>query len=213
MSKAGALTTREAAERLGVSMRTVQLWVEAGVIPAWKTPGGHRRIPADAIDRVSDSQRAAFGRPLRIQPGGIEILLVEDDPFQRELIAGMLRCHLPHLHLRTAADGYEGLIRAGQKTPDVLIVDVAMPGMDGLRMLRSLMSRPEFAAMRVVVFSGLEETEIAARGGLPPDVAFLAKPVQPEHLIAAMVGEWPPRGQEPAVTADVVVVSTEESGP
>ena len=38
------LSTREAAEQLGVALRTVQLWVEAGVLPAWKTAGGHRRI-------------------------------------------------------------------------------------------------------------------------------------------------------------------------
>lgn len=44
-------TTREAASRLGVSLRTVQLWTESGVLDAWKTPGGHPRVLNAAVDR------------------------------------------------------------------------------------------------------------------------------------------------------------------
>lgn len=186
-----ALTTREAADVLGVSMRTVQLWVESGILPAWKTPGGHRRIPADAVEQVASSQRAAYGRPLRMHPGGIEVLLVEDDAVQRELVGGMLRHSLPSLRLRVAGDGYEGLVRAGQQTPDVLVTDISMPGLDGLRMVRSLMSNPDFAATRMVVFSCLDDEEIRERGGLPSGVVFVPKPVQPELLISAVVGGAP----------------------
>jgi CheY-like chemotaxis protein len=91
-----------------------------------------------------------------------------------------------------AGDGYEGLIRAGQQTPDVLIADIAMPGMDGLRMLRSLMANSDFAATRMVIFSSLDEEDIRQRGGLPSGVAFLSKPIQPASLIAAVVGETLP---------------------
>ena len=46
------LTTREAASLLGVALRTVQLWVEAGKLSAWKTRGGHRRIPRQAVESL-----------------------------------------------------------------------------------------------------------------------------------------------------------------
>ena len=45
-------STREAAERLNVSLRTVQLWVEAGLLRAWKTEGGHRRILRSSLDEL-----------------------------------------------------------------------------------------------------------------------------------------------------------------
>ena len=45
-------TTREAATLLGVSVGTVQLWVESGLLQAWKTNGGHRRVLRDSIDRL-----------------------------------------------------------------------------------------------------------------------------------------------------------------
>lgn len=43
------LTTAKAAQLLGVSTRTAQIWVESGQLPSWKTPGGHRRIPREAV--------------------------------------------------------------------------------------------------------------------------------------------------------------------
>jgi excisionase family DNA binding protein len=53
------LTTANAAELLGVSIRTAQLWVESGQLPSWKTPGGHRRIPRQAVmDLIEDSAQA-----------------------------------------------------------------------------------------------------------------------------------------------------------
>tara|TARA_R110002051_G_scaffold78776_1_gene142411 strand:- start:1108 stop:2217 length:1110 start_codon:yes stop_codon:yes gene_type:complete len=52
------LTTADAAELLGVSVRTAQLWVESGQLPSWKTPGGHRRIPRQAVlDLIEEPAR------------------------------------------------------------------------------------------------------------------------------------------------------------
>src|SRR5574343_716508 len=59
------LTTREAATRLGVSLRTVQLWVEADILPAARTPGGHRRIPYNAVEALALSTGLG-GDPLAV---------------------------------------------------------------------------------------------------------------------------------------------------
>jgi excisionase family DNA binding protein len=57
------LTTREAALRLGVSLRTVQLWVEASILPAARTPGGHRRIPYNAVEALAMNMGLADQAP------------------------------------------------------------------------------------------------------------------------------------------------------
>ncbi|MGV6876427.1 helix-turn-helix domain-containing protein [Pseudochelatococcus sp. B33] len=55
------LTTAKAAQLLGVSVRTAQLWVESGQLPSWKTPGGHRRIPRQAVlDLIDNSPQEHF---------------------------------------------------------------------------------------------------------------------------------------------------------
>lgn len=50
------LTTREAADMLGVAVSTTQLWMESGALPAWKTPGGHRRVRLSAVRQLQARQ-------------------------------------------------------------------------------------------------------------------------------------------------------------
>ena len=188
MIPSDSLTTREASKRLGVSLRTVQLWVESEVLPAWKTPGGHRRIPLAAIESFRERQEAAFQRPLRAHAGSLDVLLVEDDEFQRTLIGGQLQAALPEIVLRLASDGFEALVRAGQRVPDVLVTDILMPGMDGIALLHRLRNVPEFASTRLVVVSAVSADALPALGGLPAGVTFLQKPVDPARLLAAVTG-------------------------
>jgi excisionase family DNA binding protein len=58
--RAAFCTTRQAAARIGVSHRTVQMWVENGALRAWKTAGGHRRIAVDSVDRLLEDRRNAL---------------------------------------------------------------------------------------------------------------------------------------------------------
>lgn len=167
-------STREAASLLGVSLRTAQLWVESGVLRAWKTAGGHRRILKSSIDAIlRERERAVEGT---IETGEFRILVVEDDPDLLKLyrlhIAGW---GLPVL-LTTATNGFEGLIRIGEAKPNLLIADLNMPGIDGFRMIRTLSANPDFCDMNIVVVTALDKNEIADRGGLPENVRIFVKP-------------------------------------
>ncbi len=57
------LTTREAAELLGIAVSTAQIWMESGALPAWKTPGGHRRVRLSAVRQLQAQQQAAPPAP------------------------------------------------------------------------------------------------------------------------------------------------------
>nr|WP_307742663.1 GAF domain-containing protein [Massilia varians] len=57
------LTTREAAHMLGVAVSTAQLWMESGALPAWKTPGGHRRVRLSAVRQLQARQGATGVAP------------------------------------------------------------------------------------------------------------------------------------------------------
>lgn len=168
-------TTREAAERLGVSLRTVQLWTESGILDAWKTPGGHRRVLTASVDRLLAQRQPAETRATN--PRMLDVLVVEDEPTLLQLYQLNLETSAIPVDVRIARNGYEGLIRIGERRPDVLITDLMMPGIDGFQMLRTLRAHPELSTMRVIVVTGLQSRDVAERGGVPEGVTVLGKPI------------------------------------
>ena len=86
-------------------------------------------------------------------------------------------------------DAFDGLIEIGRHTPDLLIADIYMPGMDGLQMIRSLYKSEQLASDRIIVISGLSPQEITERGGVPTDIQFFNKPVNVEALKACMMSK------------------------
>lgn len=179
------LSTREAAERLGVALRTVQLWVEGGVLPAWKTAGGHRRISRSAVEKLIGERRAALHgeppappAPAYTEEQRLQLMVVEDEPELRRLFTMVIaQWELP-IDVSTAGDGFEALLRIGQRCPDLLLTDLNMPGMDGFKMIRSLREAGQgFDELEIVVITALTADEIARRGGLPDGVRVFHKPV------------------------------------
>lgn len=169
-------STREAADRLGVSLRTVQLWSEAGLLRAWKTPGGHRRILTASIDELLQRRT---GESARRAPGGqFQVLIVEDEPDFRHLFELHLRSWGLPIHLRCVPSGFDALLQIGASRPDLLITDLRMPGIDGFEMLRALRASGTLSELEVIVVTALTEHTIDERGGLPPGVTVLYKPLR-----------------------------------
>ncbi len=175
MSQNNVYTTREAARRLGVSLRTVQLWVESGTLPAWKTAGGHRRIARDAVERLVREQDRALDGDSR--EARFRILVVEDEESLRKLYEAKLAGWDLPLEILTASNGYEALLIIGEKHPDLLVADLSMPAMDGFRMIRTLKSSDDYRDLEIVVVTALDTTEIEDRGGLPENVRVFRKPI------------------------------------
>ncbi len=175
MSQNDVYTTRQAALRLGVSLRTVQLWVESGILPAWKTAGGHRRIARSAVERLVDQHDLALEDTAADQR--FTILVVEDEKSLRELYELKLGGWDLPLEILSTSNGYEALLLIGAKRPDLLVTDLSMPAMDGFHMIRTLKSSAEYRALDIIVVTGLDEAEIEDRGGLPREITVLHKPI------------------------------------
>ena len=168
-------TTREAARKIGVSVTTIQLWVESGVLSAWKTAGGHRRIPSEAVDAMLAGQRSSIAEERAVQTHSV--LIVEDEPVQREMYRlKFAEWKLP-VNLYLAQDGFDGLVMVGKYAPELVIADLSMPGMDGFEMIRRLTQNTEISVPAIIVVTALAAPEIAAHGGLPADIPVYSKPI------------------------------------
>ena len=190
MPESDSLTTSQAAALLGVAPQTVQKWVDAGVLRAWKTVGGHRRVAANSVQAML-RDRAAMQPAMPVKK--LSVMLVEDDADTAELLAAMIGTLWPQADVRLARDGFSALLDAGKQTPDVLITDINLPGMDGIEMLRSLLLHPDTSRMRVVLVTNYALSDLQRFGPLPPGVPMLRKPIQMEDLRRAL-------GADPAIT-------------
>lgn len=171
-------STSEAAQRLGLSLGTIQQMVENGQLEGWKTAGGHRRIRVSSIEefRARSMAGSAQSQP-RPASSALQVLVAEDDRILQKLYEHTLSSWGLPLQIRLVSSGIDGLLEIGRVPPDLLITDLRMPGIDGFEMIRRLRADPQLQELDIVVVSGLTEEEILENGGLPPDVIFYCKPV------------------------------------
>ncbi len=188
---------------LGMAVRSVQLMVDRNELQAWKTPGGHRRISRRSVEQwlrsrsggpvpAADAQfsAAAAHEPFRhtampipeladgrVQaPGDMKVLLIEDSIHFQNLVSLLVEQHFPAWQLHIANDGITGLAMYGQIQPDILIVDILLPGIDGAALITTLRSHPQFARSRLIVVTSLDESQRAPYAFALQGVNLIHKP-------------------------------------
>jgi DNA-binding response OmpR family regulator len=110
-----------------------------------------------------------------------KVLLVDDDPTTRNLISHFLRKE--NFIVEKAFGGSDGLARAREGRPDLLIVDAAAPGMDGFELLSLLKKNPETSAIPVLMLSSLDDEETVVKS-LDAGADYIIMPFSPRILVA-----------------------------
>ena len=171
------LTPTEVAQWMMVSPITVRGWAQKGLLKAEVPPGGHRRFRLEEVARFARQWNPTGNK------GALRILIVDDDRavvgFLKELLDGGEHDTV----VDTAYDGFE----AGQKVhtfqPDVILLDLMMPGIKGAEVCRQVKQMPGHANVRVIAMSGYlspeHEAELLAAGA----ECCLAKPMDIERLL------------------------------
>lgn len=177
-------STLEVARLLGMAVRSVQLMVDREELAAWKTPGGHRRISRASIEAYL-AQRGGVAptaatttspRTVTAAATGAQVLLIEDSIHYQNLISLLLGQQFPEVKLHIASDGIVGLTLYGQVQPQVLIVDILLPGIDGATLITSLRTQPQFANSRLIVVTSLQGDQLAPYAFALTGVPVVHKP-------------------------------------
>jgi excisionase family DNA binding protein len=148
-------TTHEVARLLGVSAPTVIKWVTQGKLAAHKTPGGHRRIGMDALERFADQ----FKYPLTTEgadtitaKGTLKILVIDSEPDFSEMVAEYLQIQ-KGFDVCTGGDALQVGYFAGQLNPDVVVYDIDATTIDVRRLMK--MVRTANAGCRLILTTGI----------------------------------------------------------
>lgn len=188
-SKPRSYSTTEVAKRLGISTQTVQRWVDSGQLKAWKTLGGHRRVEAEGAELLftlhgKNLPEVAGQTPAQDSARPFpSVLIVDDNPDDREILAQLLEDALPNATVAAATNGFHGLIAIGRMTPDVVITDLMMPHMNGFEMLKHLQTDSTARPGVIMAVSSNTLGELTSLGKLPPGVVFMQKPLEADEFI------------------------------
>ncbi len=168
------MTTSDVAKELGVTIRSVQLWVEQGALEGWKTPGGHRRITRASFNRMTAS-RASQKKTATSDATKFQVLIIEHDEATQNLYRQTIKTWGLPVDLKIMPNAIEALIAIGLHAPDLLISDLSLTKIDGLAMLKALRSNEAFSEMGMVAVTHLSADDIAALGSLPKRVRLYSK--------------------------------------
>jgi len=175
------LTPRELAELCGVSPDTVRSWCFRKQIKFATTPGGHKRFRR--LDVLEFLKERGFPLPTTDKLSPVKVLVVDDEDAFRHSLVGALQKE-PAFNVKEAGDGYDAGRMIGEFEPDVLVLDLVMPGIDGFRVCRDLRNRVQGEQAKIIVVTGYPDEVMFQRAREAGADECLAKPVDISTLIA-----------------------------
>lgn len=178
------LTPTQVATALQVAPVTVRQWAQKGLLAAQVTAGGHRRFERDVVVEFARSRGMRLGGEL-LNSAANRVLVVDDDRQFNKFLCELLRTEQPQLDIENAYDGYDAGSMVARHNPSIVLLDIMMPGLDGVEVCRRIKADAQTRDIRIVAMTGHHsealETRILAVGA----ECLLQKPFGIEELFIA----------------------------
>ena len=176
-----------------VSRTTVYRWIINGHLQAYTLPSGHFRVKP--TDLTEFCQGFGIPDPITVVPAEtpvpapapeekLRVLIADDHPDMVLVLRKVVERYLPDAEINEAVNGVDTCIAVGTLEPQLVLLDIMMPGMDGFAVLQELLRRPELGDSRVVVVSAYEPFDrvLELERQYEQVVACLRKPISVEGL-------------------------------
>ena len=175
------LSTFAIAEKLHVDPGSVANWIDQGLLKAHRTPGGHRRVTA--ADLTAFLRQHKMPIPEELDPAPVRVLVVDDNASITQLIARAINAEHPDYEVVEAHDGFRAGSILATLRPDVVILDLRMPGMDGYEVCRLIKSQQATRSAQVLAMTAYPSEENAQRILKVGAKVCLHKPLDMDALI------------------------------
>jgi len=176
-------TTSEVARYCAVTNDGVLKWIKSGKLRAFSTPGGHYRVSAEDFRAFLEKYDIPVDESFfRGRQRSRTVLVVDDEPNIREIVRRLLKELDEDLQIEEACDGYEAGIKVGSLQPDLVIMDVMMPRVDGISLCRSIRENPKTEKIKVLAITAFPEQDNVKKMYDAGADLCLIKPLQFEHF-------------------------------
>ena len=154
---ARSLSTFAIAEMLHVDPGSVANWIDQELLKAHRTPGGHRRVVLD--DLLEFLREHKMPIPPELGPTPVKILVVDDEQAITRLIVRAIKMHHSDFEVIEAHDGFHAGTLIATMHPDVVILDLRMPGMDGYEVCRMIKGQDSTKHAQVIAVTAFPSPE------------------------------------------------------
>jgi len=148
-------------------------WVSAGKIKSYSTPGGHKRILPEELKKWLEDNQLPFDID-EFKSDKKKILIVDDDEsvhnYLKKIISGIF------IDIEFAVDGFEAGKTLIRYQPDLIILDLFMPNMNGFEVCKNIKTDPETKKIKILIMTGYGSTENQDKAMSLGADAFLEKP-------------------------------------
>jgi CheY-like chemotaxis protein len=184
--KKKVFSAHEVANFCDVVNQTAINWIRQGHLEAYTTPGGQYRVYADVLAkfmqnqgmRMPDEVREILAEQAKIE----QVLIVDDDQALNDLLKQFLDKRYPEFKVTQALDGYDAGRAILEQRPDVVILDINLPGVDGYKLTRQIKSDENLSRPIVIAITGMEDAEVETRAREAGVDGFIRKPIDLESL-------------------------------
>jgi excisionase family DNA binding protein len=156
-TQAELFTASDVARFCQVDLKTIHNWADKGEIRHFRTPGRHLRFRR--LDVLDFLRKYGYPIPDVLRMGKPKVVAVDDDP---AVLATLRRALTTRFELTTFQDPFDALVAVGNLQPDALVLDVKMPGLDGVRCLERLRAIDATAHIRCIVYSSHDDMKKSA---------------------------------------------------
>lgn len=180
MESKQSFSTSEVAKYCHVTADTIRKWAEANKIRVFKTPGGHRRIRREELLRFLRENAIPVHQEL--DASSAKVLIVDDEKAVISVVRRFLERVDRPFQVEVAMDGFEAGQLVASFRPNVIFLDLRLPGLDGFEVCRRIKENPETSGINIIAMTGYYEGAAAERVKSLGAAMLLQKPFTPDDL-------------------------------
>lgn len=192
MSDSELMKISEVAEAAQVLASTIRHYTDVGLLRvAGYTDGGHRLYArSEAMERLGKIQalsKRGLSLPqikAELEGGGSKkVLIVDDEKEVGDFVVELLKIHFPNWQVRVVMDGFSAGKTLSEFYPDLVILDLMLPGVDGFQVCQQIRKDPSHSGIQILGITGYDSPEMKNRILTSGANDYLAKPMEVEALV------------------------------
>ncbi len=187
--KTNVYSALEVAKICGVVNQTAINWIRNGYLKAFSTPGGQYRVYLDDLIDFMNQRKMRIPQDLLNLASGsgtFSILIVDDDRVLNTILARFIERNVDNTTIYQAFDGFEAGSQLTDKKPDLVLLDLDLPGIDGFSLCSKISSSDTFGNPTIFIITGLNEEGIEERLKSMGASEFFQKPLNMVEIAEAI---------------------------